>query len=200
MDARKLCHVGRDDVTTLILRCQRDLFSDTGARMQAVFAILTIVLLAACADGGLSPLPNDQIHVRFPAGGVVDVIEVDAVNRLPLRKAELVAPDGQTTPASYINVTPSPSSTSYEELPNDPYAGLGVGNVAPSVPLPAVTGGAPQQRATLLAMISSASIPLPDPVEYRRDWRNYRIRLSFRDAPGGVETREVDAPAPPPGQ
>jgi hypothetical protein len=168
--------------------------------MQAVFAILTIVLLAACADGGFSPLPNDQIRIRFPAGGVVDVIEVDAVNRLPLRNAELVAPDGQATPASYLNVNPSPSITSYEELPNDPYAGLGVGNTAPGVSLPAVTGGAPQQRATLLAMISSASIPLPDPAEYRRNWRNYRIRLSFGDAPNGVETREVDAPALPPGE
>ena len=169
--------------------------------MQAVFAILTIVLLTACADEGLlSPLPSDQVRARFVPGRVVDVIEVDAVNRLPLRKAELVAPDGQATPASYLNVNPSPSVTSYEELPNDPYAGLGVGNVAPSVPFPAVTGGAPQQRATLLAMIASASIPLPDPVEYRRDWRNYRIRLSFGDAPGGVETRELDAPAPPPGQ
>jgi hypothetical protein len=172
-----------------------------GLGMQAVFAILTIVLLAACADDGLSPSASDQVRVRFPAGGVVDVIEVDVVNRLPLRKAELVAPDGQATPASYLNVNPSPSITSYEELPTAPYAGdaLGVGNIAPGMPLPPVTGGAPQQRATFLVMISSASIPLPDPVEYRRDWRNYRIRLSFGDAPDGVETREVDAPEPPPG-
>src|SRR5271157_2201329 len=130
MDAHKLCHAGRDDVTTPVVRCWSDLFSDAGTRMRAVFAILTIVLLAACADGGLSPLPSDQVRVRFPAGGVVDVIEVDAVNRLPLRKAELVAPDGQATPASYLNVNPSPSITSYEELPNDPYAGLRVGYVA----------------------------------------------------------------------
>ena len=164
-----------------------------------ITAVGLFVLLTACADGGLSPLPSDQVRVRFPAGGVVDVIEVDAVNRLPLRKAELVAPDGQATPASYLNVNPSPSITSYEELPNDPYAGLRVGNVAPSVSLPAVTGGAPQQRATLLAVISSASIPLPDPVEYRRDWRNYRIRLSFGDAPP-VETRDIAAPEPPPGE
>ena len=169
--------------------------------MQAVFAILTIVLLAACADDGLSPLPSDQVRVRFPAGGVVDVIEVDAVNPLPLRKAELVSPDGQATPASYLNVNPSPSVTSYQGMFNGPYGGdaLGVGNIAPGMPLQAVTGGAPQERATLLLIAASASIPLPDPVKYRRDWRNYRIRLSFGDAPDDVETREVDAPAPPPG-
>jgi len=170
--------------------------------MQAVFAILTIVLLAACADDRLSPLASDQVRVRFPAGSVVDVIEVDAVNRLPLRKAELVSPGGQAAPASYLNVNPSPSITSYQGMPNGPYAGdaLGVGNIAPGMPLPAVTGGAPQQRATFLVIVSSASIPLPDPVEYRQDWRNYRIRLSFGDAPDEVETREVDAPEPPPGQ
>ena len=76
--------------------------------MQAVFAILTIVFLAACADGGLSPLPNDQVRIRFPAGGVVDVIEVDAVNRLPLRNAELVAPDGESNPSFLSQCEPVP--------------------------------------------------------------------------------------------
>src|SRR5215471_13846637 len=83
-------------------------------QMRGVAAILTFVFLAACADGGPPSLPGDQIRVRFPAGGVADVIEIDAVNRLPLRKVELVAADGQTTPASYLNVSASPSATSYE--------------------------------------------------------------------------------------
>jgi hypothetical protein len=170
--------------------------------MRGVLTVLTIILLAACADGGLPPLASDQIRVRFPAGGVVDIIEVDAVNRLPLRKAELIAVDGRATPASYLNVNPSPGVTSYQGLPNGPYAGdaFGVGNIAADMPSLALTGGAPQQRAAFLAMISTASIPLPDPVEYRRDWRSYRVRLSFGDAPGEVETREMDAPEPPPGR
>src|SRR5437870_8045164 len=72
----------------------------TGARMRGVVSLLlAAILLAACADSGLPPV-TDQIRARFPPGGVVDVIEVDAIDRLPLRKAELVAPDGQTTPAS----------------------------------------------------------------------------------------------------
>jgi hypothetical protein len=45
--------------------------------------------------------------------------------------------------------------------------------------------------------VSSASIRLPDPVAYRRDWQGYRIRLRF-GGPPQVETREVAAPAPPP--
>ena len=170
-------------------------------RMYGVLAILTFVLLTACADGGLPPLAGDQIRVSFPPGGVVDIIEVDAVNRLPLRKAELIAPDGPATPASYLNVKSSPSVTSYQVLPNAPYPGaaFGVGNIAAGVPLPASTGGAPQQQAAFLAMVSNASIPLPDPVEYRRDWQSYRVRLSFGDPPGEVETQEVAAPPPPGG-
>jgi hypothetical protein len=169
--------------------------------MKAVLAVLTIVLIAGCADNGLPPPSGDRVRVRFPAGGVVDVIEVDAVDRLPLRKAELIAPDGQATPASYLGVNGSPSITYYQAMPNGPYAGdaFGIGNIATGVPQPTLTGGAPQQQALLLAMVSTASIPLPDPVEYWRDWRNYRVRLSFGDAPGEVETREVDAPKPPSG-
>jgi hypothetical protein len=169
--------------------------------MRSVLAILTIAFLAACADSGLAPLPTDQVRARFPPGGVADVIEVSAVDRLPLRKAELISPDGQATPASYLTVNPSPSVTSYEGLPGGTYAGnaLAVGNIAAGVPLLAPTGGAAQQRATFLAMVSNASIPLPDPVEYRRGWQSYRIRLSFGDPSGEVETREVSAPEPPPG-
>jgi len=169
--------------------------------MHRVLVLLMIALLAACADDGSPPVAGDQTRVRFPAGGVVDVIEVDAVNRLPLRKAELVAPDGLTTPASYLNVNPSPGVTSSQGLPNGPYAGnaLGVGNIAAGGPLPTLTGGAPQQRTAFLAMVSSATIPLPDPVEYRRAWQGYRVRLSFGDLPGDVETQEIRAPEPPPG-
>ena len=168
--------------------------------MRIVVPVLITVVLAACADSGLPPLPTDQIRARFPPGGVVDVIEVDAVDRLPLRKVELIAPDGQATPASYLNVNPSPSVTSDQAFPNGPYAGnaFGVGNIAAGVPPPALTGGATQQRVAFLAMVSTASIPLPDPVEYRRDWRGYRIRLGFGDLPGEVESRELAAPEPPP--
>jgi hypothetical protein len=159
--------------------------------MRNLISLLTVLLLAACADTGLQPSATDQIRVRFPPGGVVDVIEIDAVDRLPLRKAELVAPDGQTTPASYLNVS-SPSGVVFnQELTNTPYAGNAVAL--------GLTAGATQQRVAVLAIVSTASIPLPDPVEYRRDWQGYRIKLDFGDPPDGVETRELAAPEPPPG-
>jgi hypothetical protein len=61
-----------------------------------------------------------------------------------------------------------------------------------------VITGAPQGDATLLEMVSTASIPLPDEIEYRRDWRSYRIFLSFGDLAGEVERRVLPAPEPPP--
>jgi len=169
--------------------------------MRGVFSLLSaVIFLAACADVGPPPLPTDQVRARFPPGGVVDVIEVDAVDRLPLRKAELVAPDGQATPASYLIAVPSPGITLDREFATSPYAGnaFGYGNITPNLTTPGFAAGS-QQRVALLAMVSTASIPLPDPVEYRRDWRDYRIRLDFGDPPGAVETRELAAPEPPPG-
>jgi hypothetical protein len=165
--------------------------------MRAAF-LLTVALVAACApESGLAPLPTDQVRARFPPGGVVNSIEIDAIDRLPLRTAELVAPDGQATPASYLHVSASPSVTFYQRQIDTPYEGnlSGIGNVAP---VPAVVSGAPQGDAQLLAMVSTASIPLPDEIEYRRDWRSYRIFLSFGDLAGEVERRVLPAPEPPP--
>ena len=127
--------------------------------MRAAF-LLTLALVAACApESGLAPLPADQVRARFPPGGVVNSIEIDAIDRLPLRTAELVAPDGQATPASYLHVSASPSVTFYQRQIDTPYEGnlSGIGNVAP---VPAVVSGAPQGDAQLLAMVSTASIPL----------------------------------------
>ena len=165
--------------------------------MRAAF-LLTLALVAACApESGLTPLPTDQVRARFPPGGVVNSIEIDAIDRLPLRTAELVAPDGQATPASYLHVSASPSVTFYQRQIETPYEGnfSGIGTVAP---VPAVVSGAPQGDAQLLAMVSTASIPLPDEIEYRRDWRSYRIFLSFGDLAGEVERRVLPAPEPPP--
>jgi hypothetical protein len=169
--------------------------------MRQVAWLLTFVLLAGCADeSGPGQAPVDQIRARFPPGGVVDVIEVEAVNRLPLRSVELIAPDGQATPASYLNVSPSPSVPYYQGFSSGPFAGYlpGSGNFASGAPLSNGIAGAPQGRAQLLAMVSTASIPLPDEIGYRREWRSYRIFLSFGDLQSEVERRVLTAPEPPP--
>jgi hypothetical protein len=166
--------------------------------MRAAVFVLTLALVAACApESGLAPLPTDQVRARFPPGGVVNSIEIDAIDRLPLRTAELVSPDGQATPASYLHVNPSPSVTFYQREIDTPYEGniFGIRSVAP---VPALVTGSPQGDAQLLAMVSTASIPVPDEIEYRRDWRSYRIFLSFGDLAGEVERRVLPAPEPPP--
>ena len=165
--------------------------------MRTAAFVLTLAFVAACApESGLPPLPADQVRARFPPGGVVNSIEIDAVDRLPLRTAELVSPDGQATPASYLHVNPSPSVTFYQRRIDTPFEGnfFGFGNVAP---VPSLVSGAPQGDAQLLAMVSTASIPVPDEIEYRRDWRSYRIFLSFGDLAGEVERRVLPAPEPP---
>jgi hypothetical protein len=166
--------------------------------MRAAAFLLMLAVVSACAsEGGLAPLPTDQVRARFPPGGVVNSIEIDAVDRLPLRTAELVAPDGQATPASYLHVTASPSVTFYQREIDTPYEG-NVSGIHGSALVPGVVTGAPQGDAQLLAMVSTASIPLPDEIEYRRDWRSYRIFLSFGDLAGEVERRVLPAPEPPP--
>jgi hypothetical protein len=166
--------------------------------MRAAPFLLTLALVAACApESGLPPLPTDQVRARFPPGGVVNSIEIDAIDRLPLRTAELVSPDGQATPASYLHVNPSPTVAFYQRRIDTPYEGnfSGIGSIAP---VPGMVSGAPQGDAKLLAMASTASIPVPDEIGYRRDWRSYRIFLSFGDLAGEVERRVLPAPEPPP--
>jgi hypothetical protein len=142
-------------------------------------------------------LPPDRVSARFPPGGVVNVIEIDAVDRLPLRAAELISPDGQATAASYLHVNPSPSATFYQRHFDPSYEGdiAGISNFAP---VPAIVPGVPQGDVKFLAMVSTASIPVPDEIEYRRDWRGYRIFLSFGDLANEVERRILPAPEPPP--
>jgi hypothetical protein len=168
--------------------------------MTRVFAILGLLLLAACAGSGPAPSPNDQMRAVFRPGGGVNQLEIDATDRLALRGAELVAPDGHVTPALSITANPAPTDTFSQEFPNSPYTGsnYGVANIGSNALSPGVVGAAPTRQTKLLAIVSNATIQLPDPVAYRRDWQKYRIRLRFGDPPQ-VETREIDAPAPPPG-
>ncbi len=167
--------------------------------MRIALPVVMLALLAACGNGGPAPLPADRIAARFPPGGVADVIGIDAFTRLPLRRAELVAPDGQATPAASIAAAPAPATTSYQPFGNSAAGGgFGAAESGTNAPVPSVVGTAPQPQTRLLATLSSAAIPLPDPVAYRRAWQKYQIRLRFGDPPL-AETRVIPAPAPPPG-
>lgn len=162
--------------------------------------VLLVFASAGCAGGGAPPpgppAPSTQLRVRF--GGLVDTIEIAAIERLALRAAALVAPDGAATPASAITVEATPRIATGQWARSNPWQDPVSGNSA----LLALTsqnaqaGAALHSQQQLLATVSTAEIPLPDPAAYRRDWPQYRIRLTFGTPPGEVETREIPAPAP----
>jgi hypothetical protein len=156
--------------------------------------LLPLLWLAACdGDGGPTPLPTEQIAAAFPPHGITDVIVIDATDRLPLRSAVLIAPDGRTTPADGIEVNDRPHYAAGLSASANPTR-TGLGEL--SVPSP-LSGPAIHSEGELLIALSKASITLADPVSYRRDWQRYRIRLDFGTPPGAVETREIAAPEPP---
>jgi hypothetical protein len=161
--------------------------------------LLALLLLAGCGGSGPAPVPNDQMQASFPPGGIANQIEVSAVDRLPLRGAALVAPDGHATPAISVTANPAPSESFSQEVPNGTNFGnnFGVANIGSTALSPGVVGASPNTETRLLAIVSTASIQLPDPVAYRHDWQAYHIRLQFGDPPQ-AETREIAAPAPPP--
>jgi hypothetical protein len=156
-----------------------------------------LALLTGCG-GGPAPLPTGAVRAYFPKGAVADTIEVDAIDRLALRRADLVAPDGRTTAALSIAARPAPSDATLL-LPTgaDGDGGLALGALAGNPPNAGAVGAAVQTQSQLFATVSNAAIALPDPVAYGRAWQKYRIRLRFGDPPQ-AESREIAAPEPPP--
>ena len=86
--------------------------------------LLPFVVLAACTDGGgAPPLPTAtaDLRVGFPTGGLADTITVSAVDRLPLRGAALVAPDGAAIPADWIQVNADPRVATGQWVAGNPW-------------------------------------------------------------------------------
>jgi hypothetical protein len=166
--------------------------------MRHLVGLGVLIAVAGCAGSGPTPVPLDTVRAYFAPGGNVNQIEVSAIDRQPLRGAELVAPDGQTTPALSIAANPAPTQNYSVEFPQIPYSGpnYSVSSIGSNALAPGLVGTAPQTQTRLLEITSTATIELPAPVDYRRDWQRYRIRLRFGDPPN-VETREIAAPPPP---
>jgi hypothetical protein len=167
--------------------------------MRAAAAICVLFMLAGCGEGGLSPLPVMQASASFPKLGIANVIVVDAVDRLALTDAVLVAPDGKVTQPTDLDVRPRPRMGSQRLLGSGAFEGemfAPAETPTPTTGSPVFPGGAPNATSHLLAVISTASIPVPDPVDYRLNWQKYRIRLTFGRPPGEVEERQLAAPPP----
>jgi hypothetical protein len=177
-------------------RARLKLNGDAMRRLPMILPCL--MLLAACADAPPSPTIEQGVRASFPPGAVVNVIRVDALDSLPLRAADLVAPDGTVTSASSLDVQKSLQTNGGESTVNDPWRSSMLGNNGiPQLPSGQLTASV-RTHDTLMAMVSTAQIPLPDPAAYRQDWANYRIRLSFGAGGSDLDTREIAAPRPPP--
>jgi len=160
--------------------------------------LLFLIVLAACADGPPPVVVEQRVEASFPPGAIANVIKVDARDELPLRVAELVAPDGTTTSADSLEIDPLPEANGGQTAVGDPWrASMLAPNGNPGLPN-AQLDPLSHSQDRLLLMVSTADITLPDPVAYRRDWANYRIRLSFDAGNGRLDTREIAAPEPPP--
>lgn len=171
--------------------------------MRKGLPFLLLPVLAACG-GDLAPpqnAPVAQLRAGFPPGGLVDTIHIEALERLPLRQAVLVTPTGAAIPASSLNVVDTPEAWRGQRAVNDPWQSALLGGDASGglVPSRTLAMASVRSREQLLAIASSADIPLPDPVAYRRDWTRYRLHLTF-GTPPNIENTELAAPEPPPAE
>jgi hypothetical protein len=152
--------------------------SNSGSRWRGLrLAALLLPFLASCGEGTVPPGgPLERVSIAFT--GLNDVIVVTAVDRLPLRSAVLVDPDGERIAAYSLDVSSSPV-------------------VEPS-PTELVLGspGVPYKVTQVNAMVATALIRLPDPTRYAKSWEQWHVELQLGD-PGSGE-RDVTLPAPAP--
>jgi len=169
--------------------------------LRLLVTLLCSLALSACTGGNAAPpsqAVGPELQIGFPKGGLADTITITVIDRLPLRAAELVGPDGSTVKSDSINVASAPAvrtGQSVANLSETPLSGMSAASVLTTPE--ALVNAALYGQVELQAMVSQADIALPDPVAYKRDWMNYRVRLSFGTPPGEIETREVAAPEPP---
>lgn len=147
--------------------------------MQRALA-LAALLVAGCADDGAQwgGAPSESASARFE--GLSDVIVVTVVDRLPLRSAALVTPDGERVPAYSLDVSSSPV-------------------VAPSqeTAIFMASPGVPRQVTRINVMSSTALIQLPDATRYAKDWRDWRVELRIGEPGSAGRDVTLEAPKPP---
>jgi hypothetical protein len=149
--------------------------------MRAALAVLVLLLAAGCGGGHRQALPSDippqSLTAGFKPGGLADVIVVHAVDWRPLRSAELVAPDGERTPAYSLDV---------------------VAPVERGSRMQQITPGAPRPVTEVGILDSTALIRLPDPVRYAKEWQRWHVEVVLGDRGAGRVQLTLAAPQSPP--
>jgi hypothetical protein len=157
--------------------------------MRRALSTAALLLLCACATTGApstgasaddAAVPS-TVTAHFVPGGLSNVIVVSAVDRLPLRQAVLVSPDGERIPAYSIDVDSGPPLAL---VPNEGFI--------------LATPGTPRYSISVHVMSSTALIQLPDPVQYAKTWRDSRIEVTLGDPESGKHEETLAAPPSPP--
>jgi hypothetical protein len=173
----------------------------------ALLALTAVLALANCAQtpsqAGRSASPGITVGFgdpSLPENRDRPTIEVVAVTRLPIWRADLIMPDGNAVPGAVVEV---------ERLdwPSAGYGGSagvgvgvgtwggsssGVGGAGVSLGFPVFGGYSPPPQPLTR---SRARITPTDMEAYRRDWTNAKLRLVLG---GGPDAESVEIPAPTP--
>jgi hypothetical protein len=169
--------------------------------------LLATLLLAACTgegDGYAGQQPNTAV-ARFVTGSDVSVVQVTVSDRRPVRNAELVGPDGAVLQAYSIDANRASAVQQPMYQPAIGIAGTGgfgggysTFGAGVGVILPLAGGyGAPGSAVVVSDQVqSTALIRLPDPLDYRRTWQDWKLRIQLGDAPDASFVM-LQAPQPP---
>ena len=176
------------------------------SRPRINLALFAALVLAGCAQtpsqAGRSASPGITVGFGDPAlpeNRDRPTIEVVAVTHLPIWRADLVMPDGNSVAGAVVEVERL-------DYPSAGYGGnvgvgVGVGTWGGSssgvgggvgIGLPVFGGYAPPAQPMTR---SRARITPPDMEAYRRDWTNAKLRLILG---GGPDAERVEIPAPNP--
>jgi hypothetical protein len=168
-------------------------------------AVLLVLGLASCAEYGDAGQGPDTAVARFVPGGEVTVVQVTVSDTRPVRAAELDGPDGKVVPAYSIESNPA---SVYGRPAFRPSIGMGGGGgfgggnssfgggLGFAMPLNGADVAPGSVSLSSGQIQSTALIRLPDPQDYRKTWRDWRVQIQLGDPPE-VKFITFQAPAPP---
>ena len=159
-------------------------------------AVLVLLVLAGCAapPERASDVPEfGQVKVLFALGQDVQVINVRALDRLPITGATLILPSGERVPAYSIDQVNNPSFTNQMTLGGPQNAVFPIGAAPPTLAGPSVV---PRKTVMIGQIASVGLIRVPDLAVYREVWQQSKVEVHMGTAP---DDRVEVHPAPQPG-
>jgi hypothetical protein len=136
------------------------------------------------------PLPDSAV-AQFGAGANINIIEVAVSDRERASRIELIGPGGVVWKARSLVAEAAASQAATTSGFPPPDIAIKSGAVISALGQNAAGHNSSNQ------IVSTASIPLAEPLRYRRSWQEWRIRIEFGTSPGPVRVVTLPAPRPP---